>query len=249
MTVPGVNLIVAATFLGAIGDIRRFRGARQLTAYLGLDPRVRQSGTGPTRHGKISKQGSAPVRKALVEAAWSAVRNPGPMRAFYQRVRARRGHQIAIVASARKLAGLFWCLLTREQDYAYGRPSLTAVKLRRLEITAGAPRWQKRTGAWAANHALADAERRLAEQAEAAYKQLVKDRQAAGPHDRSHSQQAALDFHPSRSNFLAEGLKRRRSVLSGTGRHQPLRRFRLSDQGWARGAGAAAVDLSAVGRC
>jgi transposase len=40
MTVPGVNLIVAATFLGVIGDIRRFRGARQLTAYLGLDPRV-----------------------------------------------------------------------------------------------------------------------------------------------------------------------------------------------------------------
>ena len=78
MTVPGVNLIVAATFLG---DIRRFRGARRLTAYLGLDPRVRQSGSGPTRHGKISKQGSAPVRKALVEAAWSAVRNPGPMRA------------------------------------------------------------------------------------------------------------------------------------------------------------------------
>jgi transposase len=177
MTVPGVNL---TTFLGAIGDIRRFRGARQLTAYLGLDLRVRQSGTGPTRHGKISKQGSAPVRKALVEAAWSAVRNPGPMRALYQRVRARRGHQIAIVASARKLAGLIWCLLTREQDYAYGRPSLTAVKLRRLEITAGAPRWQKRTGTWAANHALANAERQLAEQAEAAYKQLVKDRQAPG---------------------------------------------------------------------
>ena len=76
MTVPGVNLIVAATFLGAIGDIRRFRGARQLTAYLGLDPRVRQSGSGPTRHGKISKQGSAPVRKALVEAAGARSETP-----------------------------------------------------------------------------------------------------------------------------------------------------------------------------
>ena len=183
MTVPGVNLIVAATFLGAIGDIRRFPGGRQLTAYLGLDPRVRQSGNGPTRHGKISKQGSAPVRKTLVEASWSAVRSPGPLRAFYQRVRARRGHQIAIVASARKLANLFWCLLTREQDYAYGRPSLTAVKMRKLEITAGAgaARWQTRAGTWAASHAMADAERQLAEQAEAAYRQLVKDRQAAGP--------------------------------------------------------------------
>jgi transposase len=113
-----VNLIVAATFLASVGDIRRFRGARQLTAYLGLDPRVRQSAAGPTRHARISKQGAARVRQALVEACWSTVRNPGPTRAFCQRVRARRGHQVAIVASARKLASLFWCLLTREQDYA-----------------------------------------------------------------------------------------------------------------------------------
>ena len=126
MTVPGVNLIVAATFLGPRRH-RRFRGAPATDRL----PRTRSAAcaspeSGPTRHGKISKQGSAAVREALVEAAWSAVRNPGPMRAFYQRVRARRGHQIAIVATARKLAGLFWCLLTREQDYAYGRPSLTA---------------------------------------------------------------------------------------------------------------------------
>jgi hypothetical protein len=102
------------------------------------------------------------------------------MRAFYQRIRARRGHQIAIVAAARKLATLFWCLLTREQDYAYARPALTALKLRRLEITAGAPRWKERPGTWVNNQALADAERRVAEQAEIAYQQLVRDQQAAG---------------------------------------------------------------------
>ena len=44
MTVPGVNVIVAATFMAAIGDIRRFPDRRKLTGYLGLDPRVRQSG-------------------------------------------------------------------------------------------------------------------------------------------------------------------------------------------------------------
>ena len=47
MTVPGVNVIVAATFMAAVGDIRRFPDRRKLTAYLGLDPRVRQSGAGP----------------------------------------------------------------------------------------------------------------------------------------------------------------------------------------------------------
>ena len=111
MSVPGVNVICAATFLAAIGDIRRFRTSRQLVGYLGLDPKVRQSGSAPAKGGRISKQGSPQARWALVEAAWSVVRQPGPMHAFYQRMRARRGHQIAIVATARKLACLFWCLL------------------------------------------------------------------------------------------------------------------------------------------
>jgi hypothetical protein len=65
-----------------------------------LDPRVRQSGAGPANHGHISKQGSSSARHALVEACWSTVRQPGPIAGFYQRVRARRGHSIAIVASA-----------------------------------------------------------------------------------------------------------------------------------------------------
>jgi transposase len=60
------------------------------------------------------------------------------MRASYQRIRARRGHQVAVGAAARKLACVFWCLLAREEDYAYQQPSLTKKKLRRLEIAAGA---------------------------------------------------------------------------------------------------------------
>jgi transposase len=83
MTVPGVNVICAATFLAAIGDIRRFESSRKLTGYLGLDPRVSQSGTGPATHGRISKHGSMRARQALVEASWSVVRQPGPIRAFY----------------------------------------------------------------------------------------------------------------------------------------------------------------------
>jgi transposase len=172
-------VICAASFLAAVGDISRFNDPRKLVGYLGLDPKVRQSGPGPGTSGHISKQGSASARWALVEASWSAVRQPGPMRAFYQRVRARRGHQIAIVAAARKLACLFWFLLTREQDYAYAQPSLTKKKLRRLEIAAGAPKYQGRSNIWSTNNAMRDAERALAEQAEHAYRNTVRDWQAA----------------------------------------------------------------------
>lgn len=179
MSVPGVNVVCAASFLAAIGDIRRFKDPRKLVGYLGLDPRIRQSGPGPGTSGHISKQGSASARWALVEACWSAVRQPGPIRAFYERVRSRRGHQIAIVASARKLVCLFWCLLTREEDYAYQQPSLTKKKLRRLELAAGAPRHKGRSDVWSINEAMRAAERALAEQGELAYKNTVRDWQAA----------------------------------------------------------------------
>jgi transposase len=158
MTVPGVNVTVAATFMAAIGDIRRFADRRRLTAYLGLDPKVRQSGGAPANHGHTSRQGSSSARHALVEACWSIVRQPGPIAAFHQRVRARRGHSIAIVASARKLAWLSWCLLTRGEDYAFAQPSLTNKKMRRLELAAGAPKFQGGRDIWSIN--LANARRR-----------------------------------------------------------------------------------------
>src|SRR5438445_12051865 len=116
----------------AFREIRRFQNPRALTGYLGLDPRVYQSGSAPATGGHISKQGSASARWALVEGAWSVVRQPGPLHAFYARIRARRGHGIAIVASARKLACTFWILLYRGEDYPSHHPSINAKKLRTL---------------------------------------------------------------------------------------------------------------------
>jgi transposase len=180
MTVPGVNVICAATFVAAIGDIRRFPTSRRLVGYLGLDPRVYQSGSTPAKGGRISKQGSPAARWALVEAAWSVVHQPGPLHAFYERIRARRGNKIAVVACARKLAVLFWCLLSRGEDYAHQQPSLTAKKLRLLEIRAGAkPLKGTNTGLFATRQRMRHAERELAQQAEASYKRIVSDWQAA----------------------------------------------------------------------
>ena len=182
MTVPGANLICAATFLVAIGEPTRFLTSRKLVAYLGLDPKVRQSGEAPARSGRISKRGSASARWALVEAAWSVVKQPGPLRAFYERTRARRGHGKAIVATARKLAVLFWCMLRRCEDYAHQRPALTKKKLRQLELTAGAPsRTKQAAGIWSTNRAILHAERALALQAEVSYQQMVKDQRAGRP--------------------------------------------------------------------
>ena len=182
MTVPGVNVICAAIFLAAVGDVRRFKGSRQVVAYLGLDPRVYQSGSAPARGGRISKQGSPQARWALVEAARSVAQQPGPLHAFYERLRARKGHNSAIVAVARKLAVLFYCMLTRQEDYAHQQPSLTARKLRMLEVKAGQPTVNgKPTGVFATRERMRQAEKQLAAQAEASYKRSVADWQAASP--------------------------------------------------------------------
>jgi transposase len=110
------------------------------------------------------------------------VLQPGPSRAFYLRTQARRGHGKAIVATARKLAVLFWCMLTRGEEYAHQQPSLTRKKLRCLEITAGAPKYSRTAaGIWATNELMRDAELELARQAETSYRRIVTDQQAAGP--------------------------------------------------------------------
>lgn len=183
MTVPGVNLQTAVTFMACVGDIGRFADPRKLVSYLGLDPRVRQSGEEPTRYGHISKEGASEARHMLCEAAWIVVRYPSPLRAFGERIRARRGAGIATVAVARKLVMLFWHLLTKEEDYAFGRPSLTRQKLRRLELLAGGERRRSggrpKAGAGAVRKAQKEAEVELARQAEIAYRRLVADWQQA----------------------------------------------------------------------
>jgi transposase len=183
MSIPGVDAAVALAIVAAVGDFSRFRSPEKLVAYFGLHPRVRQSGGRPAMHGPITKAGRAHTRGLLVEAAWAASKAPGPLRAFYQRVQARRGTQIAVVATARKLVVLCWHLSVKGEDYAFARPSLIAHKQRKLELRAGQPaaRGRKGTASGYYHKTVRDAERRLAEQAEHAYRTFIAAWQPTPP--------------------------------------------------------------------
>lgn len=139
MTIGGVNAIVAMSVLAAIGDISRFPSPEKLVSYLGLNPSVHQSGDHPAYHGHISKQGRSQARAMLVETIWSIANMPGPLRAFFQRISAKRGKQVAAIATARKLVVLIWHMLTKGEDYAWVRPALLQWKFRELELKAGNP--------------------------------------------------------------------------------------------------------------
>lgn len=97
----GIGPLTAMLLVAEIGDIQRFPSSRKLCSWAGLTPSVRNSDR-TVRHGHITKQGSAYVRWAMVEAAHVANKRP-PFSRFFAETAQRRGRKIATVAVARKL--------------------------------------------------------------------------------------------------------------------------------------------------
>lgn len=176
MSIAGISSVIATAVVAAIGDIARFPTADRLASYFGLTPRIRQSGERVAIHGRISKQGNAVARTMLIEAAWSAASVPGPLRAFFLRIKDRKGLNVAAVATARKIAGLIWQLLTKDEPYRWARPAFVAMKMRKLELRAGAPRAHGPAGPgrdyWIKE--IRHREMELVAQAEAAYALMVE---------------------------------------------------------------------------
>jgi transposase len=135
LSITGVNLVVAASLIGTIGDISRFPDKKKLAAYFGVVPSTYQSGD-TSRNGRITKQGRAEARWLIIEAAELLRRSPGPMRALYTRIQRKRNHNVAVVAVARKLVELVHHLLTNEEDYVYKLPRLTQEKRARWRFLA-----------------------------------------------------------------------------------------------------------------
>ena len=112
-SVPGVGPVTAAAFVAALDDVGRFGRAHEVEAYLGLVPRERSSGE-RQRRGAITKAGNPRVRWLLTEAAWNVLRSrrpeAEPLRAWARRIAARRGAGVAVVALARRLAGILFAM-------------------------------------------------------------------------------------------------------------------------------------------
>jgi transposase len=111
MTVPGVGPVTAVRFMATLDDPGRFSSAHAVQSYLGLTPGENSSSERQRRTG-ITKAGPAALRWTLTQAAWSAtrVRSKQPMVEWAQAIAGRRGWPIAIVALARKIAGILFAL-------------------------------------------------------------------------------------------------------------------------------------------
>jgi transposase len=122
MTAPAVGALVAAAFISVIDDARRFTSAHQVEAYLGLVPSEATTG-GKRRLGAITKQGNSYLRALLVQASWSILRLKNknePLKLWAAELVKRRGKRIAVVALARRLAGVMWAIWRRNTVYDPG---------------------------------------------------------------------------------------------------------------------------------
>jgi transposase len=133
---PGFALTTALTVLAAIGDIRRFPDAAHLIGYAGLGARVHDSGL--THHtGRITKAGRRDLRRAVIEAAQSAVLHHAHWQALLARLEPRLGRNKAIVAIARKLLVIVWHVLHAAGADRFADPEQVARKFLRYSYRLG----------------------------------------------------------------------------------------------------------------
>jgi transposase len=123
-TMPMIGPVTALGFVAALDDVTRFAGPHQVEAYLGLVPSERSSGEQQHR-GRITKRGNTRTRWLLVEAAWRIrhSKDPAlvPLNGWADRIATRRGKRVAIVALARRLAGILFAMWRTNTAYAAGR--------------------------------------------------------------------------------------------------------------------------------
>jgi transposase len=120
MAVEGVGPLTATALAASVGDARQFRSGRELSAWLGLTPRQHSSGERTVLLG-ISKRGDRYLRTLLIHGARSALYRAGRKHdcrsEWIERVRKRRGMNIAAVALANKNARVLWALLVHQDNY------------------------------------------------------------------------------------------------------------------------------------
>ncbi len=117
-TIPGIGPVYGATILAELGDIKRFPSAKQIVSYAGLDASVHESGDFKGSQSRMSKRGSAYLRRAIYGAAFIASWSDPELSAYYKRLKARgKHHYVAVGAVARKLCYIIYAVLIENRPF------------------------------------------------------------------------------------------------------------------------------------
>lgn len=112
-TVYGIGPMVATSLYAAMGDPKHYKNGREFAAFLGLVPRQYSTG-GKPKLGGISKRGDTQTRTLLIQGAQAALsrmhKRDDRLSCWASKVKERRGHNVATVALANKLARICWAM-------------------------------------------------------------------------------------------------------------------------------------------
>jgi len=116
--IPGISAMGAIILLSRIGDIKRFKNPDSLANYFGLTPGCHNT-AGKHRVGGITKRGNATARQVLNFSVNHIVRKDPAMKAWYKKIKSRRGTKTARVAVMRRLATIIWHMLRWGKPYQF----------------------------------------------------------------------------------------------------------------------------------
>jgi hypothetical protein len=123
-SIPGIGDTLASLLLGEIGDIDRFTNAKQLVAFSGIDPTVRQSGNYVGTKNKVTKRGSPFLRHALYIAATTSVRKESKgsqvnsvIYEYYKRKIETKTKKQSLGAVMNKLLRIIFSVLKNKQPF------------------------------------------------------------------------------------------------------------------------------------
>jgi len=117
-SIPGFAVKLAAIVHHELGDVSRFKNAKSLVAYAGLDPKIIQSGSSLNVKGRITKRGNPMLRYALFLAANVAKTHDKELREYYLKKRLEgRKHTEVLCMISRKLLYRIWAVLRDQREY------------------------------------------------------------------------------------------------------------------------------------
>jgi transposase len=117
-SIPGIGSITSKNFMVEISSVDKFKSVKQLSAFIGIDPSIKQSGTSINFKGNISKRGNANLRRTIWQMATSVIRSCPKFKAYYDKKRSEgKKYKQAIIAVANKLLKTIFVLLKNKTKF------------------------------------------------------------------------------------------------------------------------------------
>jgi len=117
-SIPGIGAVTSKNFMVEISSVDKFKSVKQLCAFIGIDPSVKQSGTSVNYRGKISKRGNANLRRTIWQMAIGTIRSCEVFNTYFTKKREEgKKFKQAVIATANKLLRTIFVLLKNKAKF------------------------------------------------------------------------------------------------------------------------------------